>query len=80
MLKHMDTQKISFCQVFKYPYFNPPWMTESHHRNAKHNNGTKFSSTNTNSNVNMVGKRKQVYVLTAGLVRVRHNTEITHEY
>ena len=25
--KRMETKKIAFCQVFTYPYSNPPWMT-----------------------------------------------------
>ena len=31
-------------------------------------------------NINTVGKRKQIYVLTAGLVSIRHNTWIIREY
>ena len=43
MIRHVDTKKIIFCQVFTYCCSNSLWMTlYQTNLNAKHNNGTRF--------------------------------------
>ena len=44
VVRHMDTKKIVFCQVFMYSYSNPLCRDDivSNQLNAKHDNGTRF--------------------------------------